>query len=86
MGLFETLSKILRAADPSGIPIPLVLAGVTDARFFSQIGIQTYGFLPMQLPADFKFVNTIHAADERIPVEAIEFGTRAILRAMEANQ
>ena len=28
----------------------------------------------------------IHAADERIPVEAVEFGTRAILRAMEANQ
>jgi len=86
MGLFETLGQILRAADPAGIPIPLVLAGVTDARFFSQIGIQTYGFLPMQLPTDFKFVNTIHAADERIPVESLEFGTRAILRAMEANQ
>jgi hypothetical protein len=32
----------------------------------------------MKLPEDFKFTETIHAADERIPIEAVEFGANAI--------
>jgi acetylornithine deacetylase/succinyl-diaminopimelate desuccinylase-like protein len=54
------------------------LSGVTDARFFSRLGIQTYGFLPMALPENFNFIQTIHAADERIPVESVGFGANAI--------
>ena len=82
-GQFEVLSEILREADPEGIPIPLLLSGVTDGRFFARLGIQTYGFLPMRLPPDFNFSATIHAADERIPVEALEFGAQAILKAIQ---
>lgn len=78
MGLFGVLAGVLREADPEGIPVPMLLTAVTDARLFSRLGIQTYGFLPMQLPADFSFQNTIHAADERIPVAAVEFGTNAV--------
>jgi acetylornithine deacetylase/succinyl-diaminopimelate desuccinylase-like protein len=57
--------------------------GVTDGRFFSRLGIQTYGFLPMRLPSDFAFLGLIHAADERIPAEAIDFGTDAIYRVLQ---
>ena len=83
MGLFDTLGTILREADPDGIPVPVLLAGVTDGRFFARLGIQTYGFLPMQLPPNFNFSATIHAADERIPVEALEFGTAQIVKALQ---
>ncbi len=83
MGLYDTLADILKKADPDGIPIPLLLSGVTDARFFSQLGIQTYGFLPMLLPEDFNFTSVIHAADERIPVEAVEFGANAIYELLQ---
>lgn len=78
MALFDTLAGILRRADPNGVPIPLVLPAVTDARHFARLGIQTYGFLPMQLPPDFNFSATIHAAEERIPAAALDFGTAAI--------
>jgi acetylornithine deacetylase/succinyl-diaminopimelate desuccinylase-like protein len=78
MGLFATLADILREADPGGIPMPYLLAAVTDARFFARIGIQTYGFLPMRLPKGWSFTQLIHAADERIPVEAVAFGADAI--------
>ena len=77
-GLFDLLAGIMRQADPHGIPVPLLLSGVTDGRFFSRLGIQTYGFLPMALPEDFNFTQTIHAADERIPVESVSFGADAI--------
>jgi acetylornithine deacetylase/succinyl-diaminopimelate desuccinylase-like protein len=82
MGLFDTLADILRQADPGSAPVPLLLSGVTDARFFSTLGIQTYGYLPMRLPEDFDFSGTIHAADERIPVEALDFGAQAIYQAL----
>ena len=83
LGLFDTLAGVLREADPEGIAVPLLLAGVTDGRFFARLGIQTYGFLPMRLPADFNFSASIHAADERIPVEAVAFGAEAIYRALQ---
>jgi acetylornithine deacetylase/succinyl-diaminopimelate desuccinylase-like protein len=83
MGLFETLAGILREADPNGVPVPLLLTGATDARFFSQLGIQTYGFVPMPLPEDFNFMETAHAADERIPIDAVEFGANAIYKVLE---
>ena len=78
MALFDTLGDILRQADPDGVPVPYLLPAVTDARFFTQLGIQTYGFLPMKLPEGFDFSQTIHAANERIPIAAMDFGTNAI--------
>ena len=83
LGLFDTLADILREFDPEGKPVPLLLSGTSDARFFSRLGIQTYGFLPMPLPEDFNFSQTIHAADERIPIEAVEFGTNVIYEVLK---
>ncbi|MCL4271562.1 MAG: hypothetical protein KJZ72_18535, partial [Anaerolineales bacterium] len=82
MSMFKTLAGILKEADPDGTPIPLLLSGVTDGRFFTQLGIQTYGFLPLTLPEDFNFTSVIHAADERVPAAAIEFGAQAIFKAL----
>ena len=82
-GLFDLLSGVLKDADPTGTPIPMLLAAITDARHFGRLGIQGYGFTPMQLPADLRFTELIHAADERIPAGAVDFGTDAILRVLE---
>jgi acetylornithine deacetylase/succinyl-diaminopimelate desuccinylase-like protein len=81
--LFDTLAGSLRELDPAAKPIPMLLPGVTDGRFFSKLGIQTYGFLPMQLPPELPFMQLIHAADERLPADAVEFGATAIGRVLE---
>ncbi|MBC8507973.1 MAG: M20/M25/M40 family metallo-hydrolase [Anaerolineales bacterium] len=83
LGMFNTLKEILVEADPGSVPIPFLMSGVTDGRFFSHLGIQTYGFIPMKLPEDFNFSEYIHAADERIPVEAVEFGANATFQALK---
>ena len=83
LGLFEMLGGVLRELDPEGIPMPLLQGGVTDGRFFSQLGIQTYGFMPMRLPEEFPVLEIVHAADERVPAAAIEFGTEAVSRALQ---
>jgi len=83
MGLFDTLAGIIKDFDPNGVPIPMLMSAFTDGRFFSRLGIQTYGYIPMKLPKKFKFIETIHAADERIPIEAVEFGSNAIYLALQ---
>jgi acetylornithine deacetylase/succinyl-diaminopimelate desuccinylase-like protein len=54
VSLFDTLGGVLRELDPSARPVPLLLPGVSDGRFFARLGIQTYGFLPMQLPDEMR--------------------------------
>jgi acetylornithine deacetylase/succinyl-diaminopimelate desuccinylase-like protein len=80
MGLFATLAEVLKEGDPAAVPVPFVLAGVSDARFFGTLGIQTYGFTPLSLPPGMDFSTLLHAADERVPVEALRFGTDTIHR------
>ncbi len=83
MGLYNTLGQILREADPDGVPLPLMLTAPTDASNFNRLGIQTFGFQPMKLTPNIEIEKLAHAADERIPVEAVEFGTHAIYQAMQ---
>jgi acetylornithine deacetylase/succinyl-diaminopimelate desuccinylase-like protein len=83
MGLFPTLSSILREADPAALPIPYLLPAVTDGRYFARLGIQTYGFLPMSLPEHLDFYSSIHAADERVPVAALDFGADAVYKVLQ---
>jgi len=86
MGLFDLLSGILEEDDPGCIPVPLLLSGCTDGRFFSRLGIQTYGYLPMPLPKGFHFSQTIHSVDERVPKEAIDFGANAIYKLIQRRK
>ena len=83
MALYDTLADILRQADPQGVPIPTLATGVTDAAFFARLGIQTYGFLPLNMPPDFNWWSTIHNADERVPLAALDFGTNAVYSALQ---
>jgi acetylornithine deacetylase/succinyl-diaminopimelate desuccinylase-like protein len=83
LSFLPTLSEILRELDAAAVPVPMLQIGVTDGRFFARLGIQTYGFLPLNLPDGFEFLKLIHAADERVPADAVRFGAEAIRRAVE---
>jgi len=82
-GLFDLLADTLEGADPEGTVVPFVLTGGTDGRHLAELGVQSYGFTPMQLPEEFAFLDTVHAADERVPVEAVEFGTDRVVEVLE---
>jgi acetylornithine deacetylase/succinyl-diaminopimelate desuccinylase-like protein len=79
MGLFDLLASAVRTMDPGVIPIPYMSPAITDARWFSTLGITCYGFTPMRLPSDFAFEATVHGANERIPVSALRSGANAYL-------
>ncbi|MEJ7651861.1 MAG: hypothetical protein WKH64_00105 [Chloroflexia bacterium] len=77
------MADVLRAQDPEGAPVPMLLSAVTDGRFWAQLGMQPYGFLPMQFPDSVDPVRLVHAADERTTPEAVEFGANAIYQLIQ---
>ncbi|MCP2166903.1 M20/M25/M40 family metallo-hydrolase [Goodfellowiella coeruleoviolacea] len=75
---YDCLVEILTKADPDAVPLPMITPASTDARLFAQLGIRCYGWLPMQLPAGSDHRSLLHRANERIPVDALEFGTQCL--------
>jgi acetylornithine deacetylase/succinyl-diaminopimelate desuccinylase-like protein len=78
--LVEAMKAALLAEDPGAEVLPYCLSGGTDNKALSRLGITGYGFAPLQLPADLDFAPMFHGIDERVPVSALEFGTRVLQR------
>ncbi len=78
--LCAAMTEAILAADPQGRVVPFCMPGGTDAKAFSRLGIRCFGFTPLQLPPDLDFAGLFHGVDERVPVAALEFGTRVLDR------
>ena len=83
MSLMPYLSNLLEKADPGAKAIPFMVAGGTDAKWFHELGIDTYGFTPMRLPPDLDFMALFHGPNERIPVDALNFGSALMYEAVD---
>ncbi|BAJ74234.1 acetylornithine deacetylase/Succinyl-diaminopimelate desuccinylase [Microbacterium testaceum StLB037] len=78
--LIDVLQDAITAEDPDGTVVPYLLPASTDNKHLAELGIRGYGFVPLRVPADFDVFGQFHAADERVPVEALHFGTRVTAR------
>ena len=76
--LVEAMAAALRTQDPSAAIVPYMLSGGTDAKHFAELGMRCFGFAPLRLPPDLDFASLFHGIDERVPVDALEFGTRVL--------
>ena len=74
------LTPSLEAEDPGCRVLPYCLSAGTDNKQLKELGIDGYGFTPLQLPADLDFAPLFHGVDERVPVDAVRFGARVLLR------
>ena len=82
--LVEAMVAALRTEDPDAEVLPYCLSGGTDNKALSLLGITGYGFAPLRLPADLDFAPMFHGIDERVPVDALEFGARVLHRLLLA--
>jgi acetylornithine deacetylase/succinyl-diaminopimelate desuccinylase-like protein len=82
--LVERMKEALLAEDPGASVLPYCLSGGTDNKALSTLGITGYGFAPLRLPADLDFAPMFHGIDERVPVDALEFGARVLQRLLNA--
>ena len=74
------MHRSLLAEDPDAIVAPYLMSGGTDAKHFRKLGMRSYGFAPLRLPADLDFTALFHGVDERVPTDALEFGVRVMDR------
>ncbi len=79
---YALLCQIVHELEPEAVAIPMLMSGATDQRHFAQLGIDGYGYLPLRLPQGFG-QETVHAADERVPVGALDFGTEALFEVLQ---
>jgi acetylornithine deacetylase/succinyl-diaminopimelate desuccinylase-like protein len=80
----DLMASALRAEDPDARTAPYMLSGGTDAKSFSLLGIRCYGFVPLKLPPALNFGALFHGVDERVPLDALHFGTRVLDRFLRA--
>ncbi|RMI42374.1 M20/M25/M40 family metallo-hydrolase [Streptomyces triticirhizae] len=81
---YHTLREALLHFDPGAHVVPYCMSGGTDAKQFSRLGVENYGFMPLKLPEGFDYQAMFHGVDERVPVSALHFGVRVLDRAIRS--
>src|SRR5699024_10319234 len=81
--LVETMIEAIAYEDPEAMVLPCMLSGGTDHNALSMLAIAGYGFIPLLLPADLACPQLLHGIDERMPIDSLDFGVRALLRILE---
>lgn len=76
--LVAAMNDALLTQDPDARMVPYMLSGGTDAKAFAKLGLRCFGFAPLRLPPELDFAALFHGVDERVPVEALKFGTRVL--------
>jgi len=76
--LVDAMNGAILSVDPEARIVPYMLSGGTDAKAFARLGIRCFGFAPLQLPPDLDFTALFHGVDERVPVDALRFGTQVL--------
>jgi acetylornithine deacetylase/succinyl-diaminopimelate desuccinylase-like protein len=82
--LVDAMTTAITSEDPGARLLPYMLSAGTDAKSFDRLGIRHFGFTPLKLPPELDFTALFHGVDERVPVEALEFGTRVLYRLLSA--
>ena len=78
--LWEAVSEWVARAEPGAKVVPAVLPGFTDSHYLREaFGTIAYGFFPMRTMGADVAARLVHSADERIPVDDLELGTRFVL-------
>jgi acetylornithine deacetylase/succinyl-diaminopimelate desuccinylase-like protein len=78
--LVDAMVGALQAEDEGARVLPYCLSGGTDNKALSLVGVRGFGFAPLRLPRDLDFAAMFHGIDERVPVDALQFGTRVLDR------
>jgi acetylornithine deacetylase/succinyl-diaminopimelate desuccinylase-like protein len=76
----DLMASVLRAEDPAARAVPYMISGGTDAKAFTRLGIDCYGFSPLRMPPDLDYWRLFHGVDERVPVDGLTFGVRVLDR------
>jgi len=78
--LFRAIEAETKAELEDALVLPIMMPAGTDSKFFREIGIPAYGFIPALL--DTELTAAIHGLDERVPLAGLETGVRVTYRTL----
>ena len=73
----ESIRRVVEQQDPDGV-VTATCCQWNRQQTPPTFRIKCFGFVPLKLPADFDCFGLFHAVDERVPVAAVEFGSRVL--------
>ncbi len=76
--LFDLIKAKLKQHDPTGIPVPTMMTGATDAKHLMKLGTKCYGFSPMKFMPGEKAIEMVHGHDERVGIASLAWGARVL--------
>jgi len=79
--LMRAIERVAAVEDPEAVVVPRLIGGFTDAHWFRELGITSYGFVPRRLTPEESA--GVHGVDERVRIEQIEESGRLTARVLE---
>ncbi len=74
--LWDSIARACTALVPGSQPVPMLMVGATDARFFRRMGVTAYGFGLFSSKIGFgEFSTMFHGHDERVDQESLRLST-----------
>jgi acetylornithine deacetylase/succinyl-diaminopimelate desuccinylase-like protein len=78
--LWAAIEGWIAREEPGAAVVPVILPGFTDSHHLRQtFGTIAYGFFPMRTMTAELAARLVHSADERIPLDDLELGTRFLI-------
>ena len=74
--MFTAIAEAAHALNPKLAVVPYLGTGATDSARMRRWGVQAYGVLPFPMTQDDE--ERMHGNDERVPLDALAFGTELI--------
>ncbi len=78
--LFRAMEIELEREFPGSVTLPNQTAGGSDSKWFREIGVPAYGYMPMLLGPE--YLGAIHGLDERIPLTEVGRAVRVTYRTL----
>lgn len=67
--LYRAIAQVAAAQQPPGLVVPRMISGFTDAHWFRDVGIVSYGFVPRAVPREEAV--RVHGIDERVSIDSL---------------
>lgn len=67
--LYKAIAKVAAEQEPPGLVVPRMIGGFTDAHWFRELGIVSYGFVPRAVARE--DARRVHGIDERIRIDTL---------------
>ena len=71
---YDLLAATIVDHDPAGIQLPFMVPFATDAKHTAALDVPTYGFSPLRLDPEERFLERFHGVDERVGIDALRWG------------